>query len=166
MAFGALVERHQNRMMAYAVHMGCDPDQAADVVQDGLIRAYRHLARCGDPTRFAGWLFRIVVNVCRSRLKAGRCDDVDLGELAPLVPCGSPGPVRNAEISATRDRVIEALRKLPLHQREALVLKYVEGQSLKEMQRLTGASQSALKMRLKRGREALKDELADLVATE
>lgn len=162
-AFGILVERYQDRMMAYAVHMGCDHDEAADVVQDGFVRAYRHLGRCGDPHRFAGWLFRIVSNVCRSRLRRGRKRrTLRVEGLAAALPTDSPDPEARAESAATRAEVTAALAKVSPEQREALVLKYLEGRSLGEMSELTGASPSALKMRLKRGREALRVELAPL----
>jgi RNA polymerase sigma-70 factor (ECF subfamily) len=56
------------------------------------------------------------------------------------------------------------LRIIPNEQREALVLMYLEGRSVGEISDMTGASPSAVKMRLKRGRERLKAELAPLVS--
>ena len=166
-AFGGLVDRYQDRMMAYAVHMGCDRDEAADVVQDGMVRAYKHLARCGDPDRFAGWLFRIVGNVCRTRLKRrDKHHTIEIHGLESGLPATSAGPEAFTEASSTRAEVSAALSRVPPDQREALVLKYLHGLSLTEMVSLTGASASALKMRLKRGREALRVELAPLFDTE
>ena len=165
-AFGQLVDRYQDRMMAYAVHMGCDSDEAADVVQDGMVRAYRHLARCGDPARFAGWLFRIVANVCRTRLRRrGRYRTVEIHGLESGLPANGRSPEALAEVSSMRLDVSAALSRVPPDQREALVLKYLQGLSLSQMMDLTGASASALKMRLMRGREALKVELAPLFET-
>ena len=162
-AFGGLVDRYQDQMMAYAVHMGLDRDDAADVVQDGMIRAFRHLARCGDPDRFAGWLFRIVANVCRTRLtQAAKVRTVEIHGLESGLPADGKGPAAFAEASAMRLEVSAALSRVPPDQREALILKYLQGLSLSEMTTLTGASPSALKMRLKRGREALRVELAPL----
>ena len=159
-AFGPLVERYQDRMMAYAVHMGCDRDEAADVVQDGMVRAYRHLGRCGDPDRFAGWLFRIVGNVCRTRLKRrSKHETFEVHSLEARLQSDGASPEAQAESSSAQAKVAAALARVPHDQREALVLKYLQGYSLSEMTAMTGASASALKMRLKRGREALKNEL-------
>jgi RNA polymerase sigma-70 factor (ECF subfamily) len=64
-----------------------------------------------------------------------------------------------AEASSTRARVREGLDAIPPEQREALVLMYLQGYSVTEIGELTGASSSAVKMRLKRGRDALRVEL-------
>ena len=75
-AFGMLVTRHQDRMLAYARYMGFEDAQARDLVQDAFVRAYRHLRRCGDPERFSGWLFKILSNLCRtagSKARANFC---------------------------------------------------------------------------------------------
>ena len=53
-AFGLLVERHQDRMLAYVRYMGFDETEACDLAQDAFVRAFRHLRRCGDPDRFSG----------------------------------------------------------------------------------------------------------------
>lgn len=161
--FATLVDRHQDRMISYARHMGFSAAEANDIVQDGFVRAFRHLRRCGDPDRFAGWLFRIVSNLCRtaatrsSRRKTDSLEDHALSLTSEL-----PGPEAHAEASWTRDRVREALDGLPPDQKEALVLMYLEGYSVAEIVELTGASSSAVKMRLKRGRDALEAELAPL----
>lgn len=161
--FGTLVDRYQDRMFRYARHMGCDPDQAGDAVQDSMVRAFRHLARCGDPDRFAGWLFRIVSNTCKSHiLKAGRNRSQSLDEFAAVVPSDRVGPVEASEASEAQRRIRAALQALPHDQREALVLRYLEERSVGEIEALTGLSSSAVKMRLKRGRDALREPLASL----
>lgn len=162
-AFGTLVDRHQDRMLAYARHMGFGPEEASDIVQDGFVRAFRHLRRCGDPERFDGWLFRIVSNLCRTaggRAKRQRTDALE--DHASSLASELPGPEERMEGSWTRDRVREALDGVPPDQREALILMYLEGYSVAEIEELTGASRSAVKMRLKRGRDALEHVLAPL----
>jgi RNA polymerase sigma-70 factor (ECF subfamily) len=162
-AFGTLVGRYQDRMLSYARHMGFDEAESLDLVQDAFVRAYRHLGRCGEPERFDGWLFTIVSNLCRT---AGRKRSRDRFERldahsASLVST-HPGPDRQAEESWTRERVRAALRDVPAEQREALVLMYMDGLSVSEIEERTGASRSAVKMRLVRGREALKRSLGPL----
>jgi RNA polymerase sigma-70 factor (ECF subfamily) len=63
-----------------------------------------------------------------------------------------------------KERVREALDAIPDDQREALILMYLQGYSVGEIAALAGTSASAVKMRLKRGREALKSRLATLEA--
>jgi len=162
-AFGVLVTRHQDRMLAYAKYMGFSDAQASDLVQDAFVRAFRHLKRCGDPERFAGWLFRILSNLCRTAgAKRKRRSMQPLEEVGAALPSDEPTPEEAAEASWLRDKVREALDEVPEDQREALVLMYLQGYSVSEIEELTGASTSAVKMRLKRGREALKAELEPL----
>jgi len=158
-AFALLVDRYQDEFIAYAKHMTGSGDEAADIVQESLVRAFRSLHRCGDPTRFKGWLFRIVSNQCkthvtrRKRRKKDRLDDI------PEEIPSSHEADAVARTNELRGQLETALEQLPADQREALVLKYIQECSLVEMTDLLGASTSALKMRLKRGREALRMEL-------
>jgi RNA polymerase sigma-70 factor, ECF subfamily len=164
-AFGTLVERYEDRMLSYARHMGFQEAEARDLVQDAFVRAYRHLKRCGDRERFAGWLFKIVNNVCRTAgARRSRHSTEPLAMLDESLASDLPGPDEQAETSWTRARVRQALQAVPPDQREALVLMYLEGYSVGDMEELTGASRSALKMRLMRGREALKVALGPLFA--
>jgi RNA polymerase sigma-70 factor (ECF subfamily) len=162
-AFALLVDRYQDEFTTFAKHMTGSADDAADIVQESLVRAYRSLRRCGDPDRFKGWLFRIVSNQCkthvarRARRKRDRLDDVP--DAIPS-PHQADAEARQAEL---RSELEAALRQLPADQREALVLRYVHDLSLREMTEVAGASMSALKMRLKRGREALRVRLEGAV---
>ena len=158
--FGTLVSRYQDKILAYVRYMGFDEADARDIAQDAFVRAFRHLRRCGEPDRFAGWLFRITANLCRT---AGKRSSKRVAE--PLeahrtsLASSEAGPLEAAEASWTRRRVREALDALPADQREALVLMYLMGYSVTDIVEATGASSSAVKMRLKRGRDALRDQL-------
>ncbi len=164
-AFGLLVERHQDRMLAYVRYMGFDDSEARDLAQDAFVRAFRHLKRCGDPERFSGWLFMIVSNVCRSAgARAARRATEPLDAVAGSVASDGPTPDEQADEKHLREQVRRALGRLPEEQREALVLMYLQGYSVHEIEEMTGASASAVKMRLKRGREALKALLGPTLA--
>src|SRR5918992_1680325 len=66
-AFGTLVERYQHAYMRFAVRMLASREDADEALQAAFIRAYRALAQCRDADRFGAWLYRIVVNECRTR---------------------------------------------------------------------------------------------------
>ncbi len=158
-AFAVLVDRYQDEFTAYAKHMTGSADDAADIVQESLVRAYRSLGRCGDPARFKGWLFRIVSNQCKTyvarRAHRGRNRLDDVADVL-AAPHEADSETREAELKL---RLEEALLQLPAEQREALVLRYIHDLSIAEMTQVAGASIPALKMRLKRGREALRARL-------
>lgn len=155
-AFGVLVERYQDRMLAYVRYMGFDESESRDVVQDAFVRAFRHLPRCGDPQRFGGWLFKIVSNLCRTagtRARRRSTEPLDAHGSSLVSPAALPD--EEVESGWLKSEVRRALDRVAPDQREALVLMYLQSYSVVEIAELTGASVSAVKMRLKRGREAL-----------
>jgi RNA polymerase sigma-70 factor, ECF subfamily len=157
--FGTLVSRYQDRILAYVRYMGFSDADAHDLAQDAFVRAFRHLRRCGDPDRFAGWLFRITANLCRTAgARRTRRHAEPLDAYRTTLVADAPGPHEQAEASWTQERVRAALERLPDDQREALVMMYLMDYSVSEIEELTGASASAVKMRLKRGRDALRDQ--------
>lgn len=161
-AFGGLVERYQDRLFRYVRHLGFGDEDAADIVQDAFVRAYRHLRRCGDPSRFGGWIFKITGNLCRTAgARARRREMLDV-ESVTLVDPGS-GPGSELEASSDKHHIRASLDELPFEQREAVILFYMMEYSVREIAALTGASTSAVKMRLKRAREALRERLGPLI---
>src|SRR6184192_1727705 len=64
--YAELVERYRDRYARYALHMLGNREDAEEALQDAFTRAYRSLGRCDDPDRFGAWLFRILVNRCRT----------------------------------------------------------------------------------------------------
>jgi RNA polymerase sigma-70 factor, ECF subfamily len=156
-AFAILVDRYQERLFRRALALLGDPDPAADMVQETLIRAYTGLAGA-DPERFAAWVHRILRNMCLDELKSPRQRTAALpGHLAASVD-----PARDLDRHELADSLGQALDTLGPTVREAFVLKHVEGLSYDEMSSLTGVAVGALKMRVKRAREALREVLQPL----
>lgn len=160
--FAVLVDRYGDEFARYAKYMTGSEDEAADVIQESLVRAFRSLRRCQDRTNFKGWLFRIVSNQCKTHVTRRRRRSLESLEAASDIPAVE-NPATDAEAADVRRRVREALRELPQEQREALVLKYVEGLSLPEMAERLSVSVPALKMRLLRARRELLGMLQEVV---
>lgn len=155
-----LVQRYQARLFRYALGMVHDADAAADLVQDGLVKAYASLASCRDAERFGAWVFRIVRNRCHDYLKEHRRRDVSLeieSEIADTRSATEKEIVRRefGEIVAA------ALGRLPDTHREAFLLKHVEDLSYEEISSMLEVGISALKMRVARSREFLREALRD-----
>jgi RNA polymerase sigma-70 factor (ECF subfamily) len=151
-AFRMLVTRYRQLYGRYAVALTGDADTAADAMQESFIRAWKSLDACQDPDRFGAWFFRILTNQCHTaRSRRRDTDDVDAIEIA--------GRERTDE-SLERAELAQALRsamgRLTSEQREAFVLKHVDGRSYEEMAELLGTGVDALKMRVHRAREALR----------
>ena len=153
-AFALLVERYRDRCARYAMHMLGNREDAEEVMQDAFVRAYRALGRCEDPERFGAWLFRILVNRCRTAgaRRSRRARTFVSDELA-LMSASHEHP---AERTAWREEIQRALAELRPEQREAFLLKNVEGLGYEEMSEMTGVGVSALKMRVMRACDRLR----------
>jgi RNA polymerase sigma-70 factor (ECF subfamily) len=158
-AYTVLVQRYQDVLYRHAEQMTGEPDVAAEIVQSALVRGYEKLDRCQDAGRVGAWLFRIGANQCKDYLKDVRRRDVPLQDAEPLT--GDPGPEGDAERGELGDRIRGALMRLTPDERQAFVLKHVEGFSYEEMSELLGVSVGALKMRVHRAREGLQPLLED-----
>jgi RNA polymerase sigma-70 factor (ECF subfamily) len=158
-AFAGLVARHRERGLRFAAAMLGDPADAEEALQDAFVRAYRGLRTCREPARFGAWFLRILANRCRTRAATRRRraglfvrDEVAL-ERASAPAGGDP---------EWREEIARALARLDPLQREAFLLKHVEGLDYEEMARLTGARTSALKMRVMRACKHLRALLGEV----
>ena len=159
-AYAILVERYRSRYARYAFHMLGNREDAEEALQDAFTRAYRSLARCEDPERFGAWLFRILVNRCRTAgTRRGRRARTFVTDDAALLGASEEHPEDRA---AWREEIDRALQQLRSEQREAFLLKYVEELGYDEMSRMTGVGVSALKMRVMRACERLRDLLSEV----
>lgn len=156
-AFAILVDRYQHEHARFAIRMLGTREDAEEALQSAFLRAYRALGQCQDPSRFGAWLYHIVVNECRTRAtRRTRRQRWFVADEEAIAQASTDHP---AERDALREELQRALDQLEESQREALVLKYVEGLSYEEIAQLTGAGVSALKMRVKRACERLRELL-------
>ena len=160
-AFAELVHRYRDRHARYVMRMLGNRDDAEDVLQGVFLRAFRHIGSCHEPSRFAGWLQRIVINECRTALAKRTLERrrfLDDDTVLDFVPDGQPeGDV------VLRTAIDRALDRLTPEMREAFVMKHVEDMPYDEIALLTGDSVSALKMRVKRACDQLRSALEPVV---
>lgn len=154
-AFAVLIRRHQERLHRFALGMVKDPDAASDLVQESFVTAYRKLESCRDPSSFGVWVRQIVRNRCRDFLKNIRRGHEPL-DAHPTLVSGFDGPASELERTELRESLRSALDELPDDQREAFLLKHLDGRTYREMTDILDASTSALKMRVHRARETLR----------
>jgi RNA polymerase sigma-70 factor (ECF subfamily) len=145
-------------LFRHALRMTADHDVAADLVQASFVKAYANITRCRDPERFGAWLYRILANACKDHLKSKRRKDVSIEDQTNLADFGV-SPATDLERAQLRVVLQNAIGALPASLREAFVLKHVDGRSYEEMAELLETSVPALKMRVHRAREVLKEHL-------
>ncbi|HYH81539.1 MAG TPA: RNA polymerase sigma factor [Longimicrobium sp.] len=159
--YAGLVMRYQDTLFRHAAAMVADRDAAADLVQESFVKAFTRLHTC-EPDRFGAWVFRILRNRCKDWLKNRRQHTTPLLADDHAAPDGDD-PVRTLERTELGRVVEAALLRLPAAQREAFLLKHVDGLSYEEMAERLETGVSALKMRVMRAREALQEILRDVV---
>jgi RNA polymerase sigma-70 factor (ECF subfamily) len=154
-AYAALVDRYYDRCARFAVRMLGDRDDAEDALQATFLRAYRALHRYQERDRFSAWLYRILVNQCRSvAARRSHRERVFVREEAVLLNA----PARATSWAGEDEEIVQrVLAELDPLLREAFLLKYIEEMSYEEMSALTGVGVSALKMRVKRACDRLRD---------
>lgn len=156
-AFGELVDRHYPDCARFAYRMLGNRQDVEDVLQDSFLRAYRALGRYRERGTFRSWLFRIVVNRCRTTaVRRRRTSRRFLQDEGALERAAQPS---TEEQIIARDALQTSLSTLEPRLREAFLLKYGEGLEYSEMAKLTGASVSALKMRVKRACDLMREHL-------
>jgi RNA polymerase sigma-70 factor, ECF subfamily len=154
-AYAALVDRYYDRCARFAIRMLGNRDDAEDALQATFLRAYKALNRYQERDRFSAWLYRILVNQCRS-LAARRAhrERVFVREEALLLNA----PDRTVAWSGEEEEFVQrVLSELDPLLREAFLLKHIEELSYEEMSALTGVGVSALKMRVKRACDRLRE---------
>ena len=159
-AYALLVDRYYDHFARFAVHMLGNAEDAEEALQDAFLRAYQSLPRYEDQERFGAWLFRILVNRCRTAAaRRRRYERTFVGQDGALLDSAVDSSVDGDE---WREEIWHALAQLPPDQREAFLLKHVEDLSYEEMMEITNTGVSALKMRVKRACERLRDLLWEM----
>jgi RNA polymerase sigma-70 factor (ECF subfamily) len=120
------------------------------------------LSKCRDRERFGGWLYRIVVNECRTFASRQRQRDLRFVNDAEVID-RAEAKRDDSAAEEMSEQIEYALARLPVDQREAFLLKYVEEMSYEEISAATGVSVPALKMRVKRASDALRRLLEDVL---
>lgn len=157
-AYASLMARYRDSFGLYAFRMLGNREDAQEAMQDSFLRAYSALRRCRQPDRFGAWLFRIVVNRCRTvRRRLHR--DWNLAAELPDNLAARDGAAASLE---WREEIARALTRLRPHYREAFLLRCVHGLEYAEMAQLTGAREPALRMRVKRAIDHLRESLGDV----
>jgi RNA polymerase sigma-70 factor (ECF subfamily) len=164
-AFNTLVAHYQDLLFALTYRVVRDREAAADAVQEAFFSAYRNLDRFRGTT-FRAWLSRIAVNAATDVLRVRKrrpADPYPEWEDDAWQPPSGPAddPERQAAHRARARVLAEALERITVDQRRAIVLFDVEGFDYQEIADITGVSLGTVKSRIHRGRLALRDLLAD-----
>lgn len=159
-AFSRLYEKCHEPFLRYCSALSFGRMDVEDLVQDVLLSAYKNFAKLDDPDKLLHYLIRAARNraISLRRWKARSPGVID--EQARRLVAGGTSP----EMAMDVQLLYRALDKLPTKQREAIILFEISGFSMREIAAIQGSSEAAAKMKVSRGRKALKKLLSDRVS--
>lgn len=169
-AFAELVELYKDKVYQISYRMVGNAHEAQDIAQEAFLRAYTNIESFDTERKFSTWLFRIATNLCIDRLRKKKADFY-LDDKLP----GSEDLTVESQIAAEQelpeDQVVsmelqewiqKEIDKLPPKYRSAIILKYMEDLSLKEIGEILDLPISTVKTRIHRGREALRKKMGNM----
>ncbi|MBI5664429.1 MAG: sigma-70 family RNA polymerase sigma factor [Nitrospirae bacterium] len=167
-AFEQLVIRHQKKMFNISYRMTGDFNEAAEVVQDAFVAAYKNIKGFRGSAGFSTWLYTIVLNLSRNRLKQMKAravkeplslDDpvrTHEGEMKPDHPSNDVPVPDRLERHEVEQRVHGCIKSLDDEFREVVVLRDIQGLSYREICDMLRLAEGTVKSRLHRARESLR----------
>jgi RNA polymerase sigma-70 factor (ECF subfamily) len=160
-AFDELMVRYQRRVVSTAWRMLGNREDARDAAQEVFLRVFKYLKSYRPAEDFDGWLYSIVVNVSRDIARKRPPSAIDYceseGSGKELDRIAAAGDVEGSIIqSQQRGIITRALATLSRKEREALVLRDLEGLSTEEVARVLGSSQATVRSQISSARRKIK----------
>jgi RNA polymerase sigma-70 factor (ECF subfamily) len=166
-ALSALLEQHQQRVFGFGMKMCGDVEDAQEVAQETLLTMVRSLPSFRGDAAISTWLYTVARSFCIKKRRRSKGAPAHHEPLDQAAQERSAAPVPSPEQSLlgreARDAVAAALDSLEPEAREVVVLRDIEGLTAPEVAQITGLSVAAVKSRLHRARQALRERLVAVV---
>lgn len=155
-AFAVLVDRHGQAVMSLCYASTLNPNDAEELAQEVFLAAWRGLSRFRGEASFSTWLFSLTRNACvdRARRAAARPRLASAHEQENL-----PGPSHDEEDRRTARAILEIAARLPTPQRQALLLRDVQGLAYEEIATLQDVPVGTVRSRISSARATVAEEL-------
>lgn len=152
--FSYIVEKYQDIVYSIAFKVLKNREDAEEIAQESFVKAYKSLHTFRGTAKFSTWMYRITYNTCitevrKKKIRFTSTDDIQIGEEAEEMNLdGIPAENREKAIKA-------AMEKLPEDEYTLVLLYYFEDQSIDEIGKITGLTESNVKVKLFRARKKL-----------
>jgi RNA polymerase sigma-70 factor (ECF subfamily) len=148
-AFEFIVEKFKDRVFTVCYRMIGNSEDARDISQDTFIEVFVKLKTLQEPEKFSAWIYKIAVNKSLNFLRKRE-------KISPLFQENIFVTCKNNDDFVKKDAINHFLGKLTFEYRIVLILFYIEEKQIREISEILDITESAVKMRLKRARERLK----------
>ncbi len=170
-AFDALMIRYRDRLYAVLYNMTMNADDAADLVQESFVKAFKSLAKFKGKSSFYTWLYRIGVNLALTHLKRRKIrkffsfdqasQDGGVSKELEAVSSSSSNSVKSALNNELHQKLNEALSKLSDKHRTIVVLFEIDGLGHKEIAKIMNCTEGTVRSRLHYAKQQLQSYLAE-----
>ena len=165
-AFGKIVERYWNMVVALALSKVSDAAEAEDIAQESFLKAYSQLAGLRDPSRLAGWLSKITMQQCSNSLRRTVRSKRALGFKTIPIEAMDEQPAMTANPGLTKNQihfVRQTVRRLPEKFRMMIVMRFVADLSTVQIAEQLGKRPGTVRVWLHRAYKLLRKDLAPLL---
>jgi RNA polymerase sigma factor (sigma-70 family) len=161
-AFGRIVRRYQG-MVAGVIYSVCgDLHRSEDLAQETFLSAWKSLSAISEAEKLAPWLCQIARRKAVDFQRANHREKLRLSQAFPVLDAVEPiSPPQEALEKEEREMLWRILSELPQRYRETMVLYYRQGKSTATVALATGLTEDAVRQRLARGRDMLRDQIAE-----
>jgi len=172
-AFECLVEKYQGRIYRHLRKMVRDATEVQDLLQETFLNVYKGLNTYQGDSSFSTWLFKVASNTALMYLRKKRpellqyedqVNQLETAEWTPASPEFVSTPVEILLSREGRSKIEAAIDQLPIAYRTVIILRDVEGFSLEEVAEIVDSSVPAVKSRLHRGRNFVRENLSSYYA--
>ena len=165
-AFGTIVEKYWNMVVALALSKVSDAAEAEDIAQESFLKAYSQLANLKDPSRLAGWLSKITMQQCSNSLRRKVRSKKILGSRAVPIEVLNEQSAMTANPGLTQNQiqfVRQTVKNLPDKFRTMIIMRFVAGFSTVKIAEQLGKRPGTVRVRLHRAYKLLRKDLAPLL---
>jgi RNA polymerase sigma-70 factor (ECF subfamily) len=168
-AFNRLARRWEKSLYGFARRQLGNAEDASDVSQEALVKAYQNIARLREGTKFKAWVHHIAYNLCRDRFRSGEArrvmhsyEEWDRDEDAEAQGLSAEAAVDgDAHRAKLRGILGQALDRLPEEQRRSILLREYHGFTSEEIAEMTGVPAATVRTRIYYGLRAMRKELRE-----
>ena len=153
--FERIVILHERLVLRVAQRLLLNREDAKDAAQEVFIKLHRAMSRFDEEKELGPWLYKLTVNVCRDLQRSSRREIAIEG--MPDYASATPNPEQSAVAAQEYQMVLQALSGLTNREREAVVLRDLEGRSTREVAAILGSSEATVRSQLSTGRIKLKN---------